>query len=160
VAGIRVQVEIDATPAQVWDVVEPVERHVDWMHDAVAIRFTGEQTRGVGTEFLCDTKVGPLKLVDKMEITEWVPPDAAAGVVGVMGVRHSGMVTGSGRFTLEPIDPSPTGEARRTRFVWQETLVFPWWLGGPVGAFIGGKIVLRAIWARNLRGLRTLVESQ
>ena len=145
--GIVVGVEIDATPERVWDVVEPVERHVDWMHDAVAIRFTGEQTRGVGTEFLCDTKVGPFKLVDRMEITEWEPG-------AVMGVRHIGMVTGTGRFTLEPIDLG-----RRTRFVWEETLVFPWWMGGPLGALIGGKIVLAAIWRRNLRGLRRLVEN-
>ena len=143
---IRVAIEIDAPPSRVWEVVEPVENHVDWMHDAVAIRFTGSQTRGVGTEFLCDTKVGPIKLVDRMEITEWTPGE-------VMGVRHTGLVTGSGRFTLEPIDLG-----RRTRFVWQEELTFPWWLGGPVGAFIGGKVVLRAIWQRNLRGLKQLVE--
>ncbi|MEI7547506.1 MAG: SRPBCC family protein, partial [Actinomycetota bacterium] len=84
-ARIRVGIEIDATPERVWQVVEPVERHIDWMHDAVAIRFTGEQTSGVGTEFLCDTKVGPLKLVDRMKLTEWVPAQA-------MGVRHTGMV--------------------------------------------------------------------
>ncbi len=143
---IRVAIEIDATPARVWEVVEPVENHVDWMHDAVAIRFTSDQTRGVGTEFLCDTKVGPIKLVDRMEITEWTPGE-------VMGVRHTGLVTGSGRFTLEPIDLG-----RRTRFEWQEELTFPWWLGGPIGAYIGGKIVLRAIWQRNLRGLKRLVE--
>jgi hypothetical protein len=145
-AGIVVSIDIDATPAQVWQVVEPVERHIDWMHDAVAIRFTGEQTRGVGTEYLCDTKVGPLKLVDRMEITEWVPGE-------VMGVRHTGLVTGSGRFSLTPIDLG-----RRTRFTWAEQLVFPWWMGGPVGAFVGGKVVLRAIWRRNLRGLRRQVE--
>ena len=143
---IRVVIEIDATPSRVWEVVEPVENHVEWMHDAVAIRFVGSQTRGVGTAFLCDTKVGPIKLVDRMEITEWTPGE-------VMGVRHSGLVTGSGRFTLEPIDLG-----RRTRFVWQEELTFPWWLGGPVGAYVGGKVVLRAIWQRNLRGLKHLVE--
>ena len=143
---IRIAIEIDAPPSRVWEVVEPVENHVDWIHDAVAIRFTTDQTRGVGTEFLCDTKVGPIKLVDRMQITEWVPGE-------VMGVRHIGLVTGTGTFTLEPIDLD-----RRTRFVWQEELTFPWWLGGPVGAFIGGKIVLRAIWARNLRGLKQLVE--
>ena len=27
---IVVSTEIDATPGQVWHVVEPVERHVDW----------------------------------------------------------------------------------------------------------------------------------
>ena len=145
-AGIRVSIDIAATPQRVWQVVEPVERHVDWMHDAVAITFTGEQTRGVGTEFLCDTKVGPFKLVDRMELTEWVPGEA-------MGVRHTGMVTGEGRFTLTPIDL-----ARRTRFTWEESLHFPWWMGGPVGAFVGGKIVLAAIWRRNLRGLKRLVE--
>ncbi|MDO8363766.1 MAG: SRPBCC family protein [Actinomycetota bacterium] len=150
-AGIRVAVEIDATPAAVWQVVEPVERHIDWMHDAVAIRFTGPQTRGVGTEFLCDTKVGPIKLVDRMEITDWTPG-------AVMGVRHTGLVTGSGRFTLEPIDPSPTGEGRRTRFTWTETLVFPWWMGGPLGALVGGRLALQPIWRRNLRNLKRLVE--
>ena len=105
-AGIRVAVEIDAAPSRVWQVVEPVERHIDWMHDAVAIRFTGEQTRGVGTEFLCDTKVGPIKLVDHMEITEWTAPtgDGSDVTDGVMGVRHKGLVTGDGQFTLEPID--------------------------------------------------------
>lgn len=144
--GIVIGVEIDATPERVWEVVEPVERHVDWMHDAVAIRFTTEQTRGTGTEFLCDTKVGPFKLVDRMEITEW-----EAG--RVMGVRHTGLVTGSGRFTLEPIDLG-----RRTRFTWAEDLVFPWWMGGPIGAWIGGKIALGPIWRRNLRNLKRIVE--
>jgi hypothetical protein len=145
--GIVVSTEIDATPARVWEVVEPVERHVDWMHDAVAIRFVTEQTRGAGTEFLCDTKVGPIKLVDRMEITEWVPGE-------VMGVRHTGLVTGVGRFTIEPIDLG-----RRTRFTWAEDLTFPWWMGGPIGAWIGGKVALRPIWNRNLRNLKRLVET-
>jgi hypothetical protein len=145
--GIVVSTEIDATPARVWEVVEPVERHIDWMHDAVAIRFVTEQTRGVGTEFLCDTKVGPIRLVDRMEITEWVPGE-------VMGVRHTGLVTGVGRFTIEPIDLG-----RRTRFTWAEDLTFPWWMGGPVGAFIGGKVALRPIWKRNLRNLTRLAEA-
>ena len=146
--GIIVRTEIDATPARVWDVVEPVERHIDWMHDAVAIRFISEQTRGTGTAFLCDTKVGPIKLVDRMEITEWVPGE-------VMGVRHTGLVTGVGRFTLEPIDLG-----RRTRFTWAEDLTFPWWMGGPLGAWVGGKIALGPIWRRNLKDLRRLVEAR
>ena len=144
---IAVSIEIDATPERVWQIVEPVERHVDWMHDAVAIRFQTEQHRGVGTAFLCDTKVGPIKLVDQMEITEWEPNVA-------MGVRHTGLVTGTGQFTLTPIDMG-----RRTRFAWTEELRFPWWLGGKVGEIIGGNVVMKAIWRRNLRGLKTLVEA-
>ncbi len=146
-AGITVSIDIDAPVDKVWQVVEPVERHVDWMADAVAIRFTGEQTHGVGTTFECDTKVGPITLVDKREITDWVPRER-------MGVRHSGVVTGTGHFSLEPIDLD-----RRTRFTWTEELVFPWWLGGPIGALVGGRVVMGAIWRRNLRALAKIVES-
>jgi uncharacterized protein YndB with AHSA1/START domain len=152
-APLHVSIEIDAPPSRVWEVVEPVEHHVDWMHDAVAIRFETEQRRGVGTRFLCDTKVGPLKLVDKMEITEWTPPTADQPI-GAMGVRHSGVVTGTGRFTITPIDLD-----RRTRFSWDETLTFPWYLGGRLGEWIGGRLVLAAIWRRNLRNLRRIVET-
>lgn len=144
--SIRVSVDIAAPVQKVWDIVEPVERHIDWMADAVAIRFQTEQTRGTGTTFFCDTKVGPIKLVDVMTITAWEPGK-------VMGVKHTGVVTGTGEFTLEAID------ATHTRFTWTESLTFPWWLGGPIGAFVGGQIVMKAIWRRNLRELKKLVES-
>lgn len=147
VSRLCVGIDISATPAQVWKVVEPIEDHVSWMHDAVAVRFQTERRRGVGTAFLCDTKVGPFKLVDHMEITEWTPNTA-------MGVRHVGLVTGTGRFTLTAIDLG-----RRTRFGWDESLVFPWWLGGPVGALVGGRLVLRRIWKNNLRALKQIVEA-
>ena len=146
-AHIEVGIDLNASPQQVWKIVEPVERHVDWMADAVAIRFVNDQTRGVGTAFLCDTKVGPIKLTDRMEITEWIPEK-------VMGVRHVGVVTGTGRFTLTPID-----SGTRTRFVWAEELKFPWWLGGRLGELVGGKLVMGLIWRRNLRELKKIVES-
>lgn len=146
-AHIEVGIDLDASPQQVWTIVEPVERHVDWMADAVAIRFVNEQTRGVGTEFLCDTKVGPIKLTDRMEITEWIPEK-------VMGVRHVGLVTGTGKFTLTPID-----NGSRTRFVWAEELKFPWWFGGKLGELVGGKLVMGFIWKRNLRELKKIVEA-
>jgi len=145
-AGIRVMTDIKAPIERVWQVVEPVERHVDWMADAESIEFVTDQRRGVGTSFLCVTKVGPIKLTDKMRITQWEPQRA-------MGVEHVGIVTGTGVFTLEALDD------RTTRFVWEERLVFPWWLGGPLGALVGGKIVLRAIWRGNLRRLAALCET-
>lgn len=145
--GIIVAVELDATPEHTWSVVEPIERHVEWMADAVAIRFETEQTRGEGTRFLCDTKVGPIRLTDRMSITEWEPP-------WVMGVHHTGIVTGTGRFTLVPI-----AGGTRTLFTWSEQLRFPWFLGGRLGELIGGSVVMKAIWRRNLRELKRLVES-
>jgi hypothetical protein len=141
-----VSIDINAPVSRVWEVVEPVERHIDWMADAVAIRFQTEQTRGVGTKFFCDTKVGPIKLVDVMTITAWEPN-------AVMGVTHTGVVTGTGEFTLTALSETTT------RFTWTESLVFPWWLGGPIGAIVGGQIVMKAIWRRNLRKLKKLVEA-
>ena len=146
-ARVHVSVEIDATAAEVWTYVEPVEHHVDWMSDAVAIRFVSEQHRGIGTRFECDTKIGPLKLTDIMEITDWVPGHT-------MGVQHEGVVTGAGVFTLTAIDLG-----RRTRFAWTEELRFPWWLAGPIGASIGGKTVLTLMWNRNLKALKEQIEA-
>ena len=140
-------IDVSASPEQVWTVVERIEDHVEWMLDAVAIRFQTDQHRGVGTSFQCDTKVGPVKLVDHMEITEWVTGST-------IGVRHVGLVTGSGRFTLTAIDLG-----RRTRFSWEESLTFPWWLGGRVGSVLIGRVVLRAIWKRNLGNLKAIVEA-
>ena len=143
---ISVSEEIDAPPERVWGVIEPVERHVQWMLDAESIRFEGEQRRGTGTRFVCVTKLGPIRIHDRMEITEWEPGRR-------MGVRHSGVVTGGGTFELESIDLD-----RRTRFTWTEELRFPWYLGGRLGEWLGGRWLLARIWRRNLRSLARLVE--
>ena len=140
-ARIQIATVLDAPPERVWDDVQHIGTHVEWMADAVAIRFLTPQTSGVGTRFECDTKVGPLKLTDVMEITEWTPAK-------VMGVRHTGLVTGSGHFTLKKL------RGGRTRFQWSEKLVYPIWMGGPIGAYLS-KPVLRWVWRRNLTRLAT-----
>ena len=138
-AKVRVSTVLDAPPDVVWADVEDIATHHEWMADAVAIRFLGEQRRGVGTRFECDTKVGPFRLTDVMEVTEWAPGRA-------MGVTHVGLVTGTGRFTLRRL------RGGRTRFQWKERLRFPWWLGGPVGA-LAAKPVLTWVWRRSMRNL-------
>ena len=129
-----------------WRSVEDIASHVEWMADAEAIRFTSASTRGVGTTFDCDTKIGPFRLTDRMEITEWIPDSA-------MGVSHVGAVTGDGRFTLRAVGNG------RTEFIWEETLTFPLWMGGPLGARVGAPVMAQ-IWRRNLRGLKRRVEQQ
>jgi hypothetical protein len=115
------------------------------MADAESIRFVGPQTRGEGTTFDCITKVGPIRLTDRMRVIEW-----EAGKL--VGIEHRGVVTGRGRFTLR------SRRGGRTWFQWNERLTFPWWMGGPVGA-LAAKPVLRAIWRRNLRRLKAIVEA-
>ena len=136
-ARIRVSAVVDAPPRRVWADVRDIASHVQWMADARAIRFTSRRRAGVGTTFECDTRVGPLRLTDRMAVTEWRTGRA-------IGIRHEGVVTGTGRFVLKPAGHG------RTRFTWEERLVFPWWMGGPVGA-LAGSLVLRLIWRRNLR---------
>lgn len=142
---IRVSTTIDATPGVVWTSLEDLGSHVLWMRDARAIRFRTSQRKGRGTVFECDTRVGPFSLTDVMEITSWRPRRR-------MGVRHAGLVTGTGAFVLR------ARRGGRTRFTWGERLRFPWWLGGPMGELVGGG-VLRWIWRANLRTLKHLVES-
>ncbi len=141
---IRVSTIIALPPDAIWEMLGDVARHVEWMEDAVSITFTSDRRSGVGTSFDCITRVGPIRLADRMEITEWEPPHA-------MGVRHVGAVTGAGVFTVAPRGRDAS------LFTWTEELSFPWWLGGPVGA-LAGRPVLAHIWTRNLANLRALAE--
>jgi hypothetical protein len=116
--------------------------HVDWMEDAVAIRFATSQREGVGTRFECDTQVGLFRLRDRMAVTEWTEGK-------VIGIRHDGVVTGTGRFVLK------RKGRHRTVVSWTERLRFPWWMAGPAGAVVA-RPVLKRIWRRNLRNLQRL----
>ena len=142
--SIRVSTFIPASRWQVWDVVRDIGAHVRWMHDAEAIRFTSPQTEGVGTTFECDSRLGPFRLKDRMEVVEW-----RAG--RSMTIRHVGAVSGVGRFTLR-IRP------RGTLFVCHERLRFPWWMGGSLGSAVAAPF-FRYVWKRNLKNLKAVVSA-
>jgi carbon monoxide dehydrogenase subunit G len=144
-AHIEIAIVIAAPPAVVWRDVRDISTHVTWMADAESIEFSSPSREGVGTTFDCATKFGPVRLVDRMEVTEWEPERA-------MGVRHVGVVTGSGRFILEPVGRG------HTRFSWREELTFPPLLGGSLGAQVA-RPIMRAVWRRNLRSLKARVEA-
>ena len=136
---------IEAPLEDVWNAVVDIKSHVNWMDDAVSIDFIGDRQQGVGTAFDCATKIGPFKLTDRIEITEWVESKT-------IGVSHKGLVSGSGRFTLLQLGPI------RTTFTWEESLVFPFWMGGPFRNPIGKKI-LESVWKQNLKNLKDLIEN-
>jgi hypothetical protein len=146
---IHVCVEIHRSPREVWADIEDVGSHVEWMADAESITFVTEQRAGVGTAFDCTTRLGPIRLQDRMTITEWVPEQA-------MGVTHRGIVTGSGVFVIEPATAS---EGRCTQFCWEEVLKLPWHLGGPIGE-IFAKPILSTVWRRNLKRLKARIEAK
>lgn len=136
---------IGASVERVWQTVESIETHTQWMADAESITFLTDQRDGVGTEFDCLTRVGPFSTVDRMRVTEWEPN-------AVMGIEHQGMVTGAGRFTLRAMG------AGLTEFCWDEELHFPIWMGGAVGERAGRPVLMR-VWRANLSRLRCLAES-
>lgn len=143
---LTVRTVLPAPPEEVWADISDLSSHVEWMHDAHSIEFTSDRTSGTGTTFDCETRIGPFRLVDRMRITSWEPARR-------MGVEHVGLVRGTGVFTLRPV----RRRRDQTRFVWRERLRFPWYLGGPVGAF-AARPVLRWVWTRNLRNLRARFE--
>lgn len=143
---IKVSTIIDRAPTEVWSDIRHIDTHVTWMAEAIGITFLSDQREGIGTRFECKTRVGPIRLTDVMEITCWDEGEQ-------MGVRHVGLITGSGDLTL-----SPAGEGA-TRFTWEEELSFPWWLGGPLGEQFG-RPVLHLIWSGNLRRLKARIEGK
>ncbi|MCX7621132.1 MAG: SRPBCC family protein [Acidimicrobiales bacterium] len=143
-ARIRVAVTIDAPRADVWSHIADIEGHVVWMRDAESIRFKSLRRTGRGTMFECRTRVGPFRTIDVMEVTKWRPPR-------VLGVRHTGLVTGTGAFRLR------SRGRQRTKVIWEERLRFPWRFGGPLGAAVASP-VLRRLWRGNLEALKHHIE--
>lgn len=141
---ITQSVDIDAPTDVVWREAADLASHTEWMADAERIEFETDQNSGVGTVMKVETVVGPLRTTDVMEVTEWVEGS-------IIGVRHSGIVTGEGRFELAKI-------AGGTRLTWTEELTFPTRLGGRVTAFFA-RPVLGLIWRRNLASLKHRIES-
>jgi hypothetical protein len=143
VTSIRVERALTQGPSVVWEELRHIERHVNWMVDATSIVFESPQHEGVGTSFRCTTKVGPFTLLDAMTITTWVEKST-------MGVDHRGIVKGRGVFLL-----SPRGNG--TLLTWREELLFPWWMGGPLGALVAAPI-LRSLWRKNLEAFATALD--
>lgn len=141
---IRVSVVIDRPPSHVWAELRDIASHVHWMEDAQKITFTSAVREGVGTSFDCVSKLGPIRVTDKMLVTEWKEGESIT-------VRHDGMVTGVGRFTLK------RKRGGVTLFTWEEQLTFPPKMGGLAGATAAAPLFKR-VWRKNLANLKALVE--
>ena len=132
--GIRIETSIRASRDEVWSELANFATHPSWMKDAVEVEFLGGKQSGIGTRMKVPTRVGPFRTTDIHEVTGWLEGES-------ISVDHEGLVSGNGRFSLEGDDP--------TVVIWEETLRFPWWLGGPVAAAVA-RPILRSIWTGNL----------
>lgn len=140
---IAVAVTVDAPLGRVWDALADLPSHSEWMADAEAIHFPSDRRTGPGTVMTVETRVGPFRITDRLEVTAW---EERRGIT----VDHRGIVGGTGRFELAPL-------ANGIRVTWREHLRFPLWLGGPVTALLARPVLAR-VWARNLRRFQRMLE--
>jgi uncharacterized protein YndB with AHSA1/START domain len=116
-AQLRLEVDVAAPVERTWSAVTDWERQSEWML-ATEVRTTGD--RGVGGGLAARTGLGPLGIVDRMEITRWDPPHGAY-------VKHLGQVVrGTAAFEVRP---RPGGST----FVWTEDLDLPFGAAGRLG---------------------------
>lgn len=126
----------------VWEALGDLESHALWMREVVAIDFETERRRGPGTSMLVKTRIGPFRTLDRIEVTGWREGES-------IDVEHTGLIKGVGTLSIGPRE-------EKTVVAWDEDLFFPWWLGGPVTAWLA-RPVLASIWRGNLRRLERLV---
>ena len=137
-AHIAVTRELPVPHERVWEAIADLGSHTDWMKDAEWIVFVHDQKRGKGTRMKVETVVGPFRTIDVMEVVGWEEGRS-------IEVVHKGLITGHG--TLQA-----TSQGAGTLVSWSETLVFPWWLGGRITAWLAQPF-LATIWRGNLRRL-------
>lgn len=137
-ARIEVNRDMPIRHDLVWEGLADLRSHAEWMKDAESIEFATDKRSGVGTAMRVETRVGPFRTMDVLEVTGWKEGES-------IDVIHSGLVTGTGTLSVSRVNGS-------TRVSWVEDLRFPWWLGGPVTALFA-KPVLAAIWRGNLERL-------
>ncbi|MGE3287995.1 MAG: SRPBCC family protein [Pseudonocardia sp.] len=116
---LAVPVEVGVPAAVLWRSVTDWEHQGEWML-ATTVRRTGGDGRSPGSTWSAATGVGPLAVVDTIELVELVE-----GGPWRATVRHTGkVVRGDGIFTVEALGPA------RSRFTVAEHLDLP---GGLLG---------------------------
>lgn len=114
------------------------------MKDARSMVFLTDQRTGIGTRMEVETRVGPLRTLDQMEVVGWEEGRS-------IEVAHTGMVTGRGTLAIETL-------GNKTTVTWEESLTFPWWLGNGLTAWLARPVLAR-LWKGNLKRLAELVSS-
>jgi uncharacterized membrane protein len=142
---ITVGIDIDSPPDAVWPHLVDWENLPTWMREARDVRVVGALREGVGVEAEAQVRIAGLRSRDRVRVTRWEPP-------AILELAHLGWVKGSGYMELSPLD-------RGTHVFWREELVPPWGILGAIGLRLLAPL-MRRIFARDLRLLRDVVESE
>jgi uncharacterized membrane protein len=118
---IHTEIEVPTDRQRTWDLLVDLELQPKWMKDALSIEKLTEGPVGVGTVMRVPTQILFLRTTDHMEVTAFEPLEK-------WSVKHVGLVTGEGTFTLQN---SSTGAG--TLVHWHERLSAPLGLLGRMG---------------------------
>ena len=138
---------INAPPEIIWDYLVDWEGLDRWMKEASNFKVNTPHREGLGVVAEATIRIGFMKTTDRIQVTRWGPPH-------LLGLEHLGWVKGEGIMELHP--GSLDGSATRLR--WKETLIPTWGAVGALGIRLW-KPLMRRIFVRDLRLLKTLVES-
>ncbi|MGQ0624875.1 MAG: SRPBCC family protein [Sporichthyaceae bacterium] len=130
---IELSVEIEAPAQQVWAALVDWSSQGQWM-PATAVQVVGDGPgHEVGAQIVAYTGVRPLRIADRMTVTQWDPPRRCA-------VHKSGrMLKGSAWFEVRELSPS------RSALIWCEALIPPFGAPGRLlapGLSVGTRLVI------------------
>lgn len=118
---LTVPVDVDAPAEAVWRAVTDWPGQGEWMFGTSVAVTSGGDGRELGASLRAVTGIGPLGVVDTMDVVEWDPPRRCV-------VRHTGkVVKGDGVFEVVELGPE------RSRFLWSELLDLPLGVLGRAG---------------------------
>jgi hypothetical protein len=147
---MRLQVvqDVAAPRPKVWAVLTDWERQPEWMLDAKEVHVLTPARTGEGVTLRCPTNLMGITVQDVMRVTGWREPS-------YLEVTHLGkIITGYGAFELAELD------ANTTRITWWEEIDPPLGAFGEWGASTFVLPIIRRIFARSLRGLAELAETE
>src|SRR5210317_1403540 len=90
---IKISRQIPQPPDRIWAALADLESHSRWMKDAEQVVITSEESRGVGTTMEVETRVGPFRTNDVMEVVAWEEHQ-------YIEVVHRGLIEGHGRLEV------------------------------------------------------------
>lgn len=145
---LSVPVDVDVPAEALWRKVTDWERQGDWML-ATRVRRTGGDGHSPGSTWSAATGLGPLALVDTIELVELVEGGPWRAVV-----LHTGkVIRGDGIFEVEELGP------RRSRFTMAERLDLPFGVFGRAGWALAARPVSRVGLVLSLRRMARQVEA-
>ena len=143
---IDIQMDLPHGIGHVWDRLTDWASHSAWIPNTVVT--ISKETKGLGTEFVGITRIGPLQLDDPMTVSEYQTPKAGRASCTI--IKTGSVLGGTAGFVLTALDDSTT------RLDWFEDIYLKpkgifWWTAPFVIAL--GTIAFRSaltVFARTL----------